>query len=144
MKLVDFKNSKNSIPSIKGSNHRLSSVNVQQLDTSNAEQQHKKEPLPLSGCENRWRRKEGVFHGHPDKREWLRVERHHGERMKSQRFRVVRGKVQEVRKTVCEPFYTRPHHPRLIIAPLLVLSFWAGWGPSTPNDRSVPLTHRTS
>lgn len=56
------------------------------------------------------------------------VEQHHSERKKSQHFRVGSGKVPEVRKTVCEGFCNRPHHPGLITAALLVLSFPSWWG----------------
>lgn len=49
-------------------------------------------------------------------------------------------KVQKVRKTACEVFYTTPHYAGLIAASLLVLSFQAGVGPSVLNDRSEPLT----
>lgn len=53
------------------------------------------------------------------------------ERRKSQYFRVVSGRVQEVRETVCELFYSRPRWPSLITASLLALGFLAGGGPST-------------
>ena len=60
-----------------------------------------------------------------------RVEQHPSGRKKSQHFRVVSWKVQEVGETVCELFYSRLHHPGLITASLLALSFLADGGPLT-------------
>lgn len=98
----------NSIPAIKGKHLRASRVYVFSNWTLQMHStRHEKEPLQLAGCENRWWGKEGVFHGHPAKREghgWSSITA--GIR-KRQRFRVVSWRLQEVRETVN---YSTPGH----------------------------------
>lgn len=75
--------------------------------------------------------------------EGARVERRRSERKKSQRFRVVSRR--EVKETVHELFYARPHRPGLITASLLALSFLADGGtPSALMTDLKPLTLSSS